>query len=108
MTTQYYYQTIQQQKCQTCNKVEQLTQKNQQLKTEITRLTRALIRYENPHTPPSMRIYKTPINKYKPTTQKRFPGPPKGHTGTTRQKQKNPTKIIQPPQTCTCKNCQTP
>jgi transposase len=94
------------QHCQTCSKIEQLTQENKQLKTEITRLTRALLKYENPHTPPSMRIYKTHKNNYKPTTQKRFPGPPKKHKGTTRQKQKTPTTIIQPPN-CTCPNCQT-
>ncbi|MDR2700148.1 MAG: hypothetical protein LBC12_04990 [Nitrososphaerota archaeon] len=97
--------TIQQ--CQTCQKIEQLTQENQQLKTEITRLTRALQKYENPHTPPSMRIYRTPINRHKKATQKSFPGPPNGHKAKHGKNKKNPTKLIQPPK-CTCKNCQTP
>ena len=96
------------QTCQTCKKLEQLTQENQQLKTENDKLKRILIHYKNPHTPPSMRLYKTHKPNYKKTTPaKRFPGPPKGHKGKTRQKPLTPTQIIQPPK-CTCKHCQTP
>ena len=45
------------QTCQTCDKLKQLTEENLTLKKEIDSLKRSLIRYENPHTPSSRRMY---------------------------------------------------
>jgi transposase len=91
--------------CQaTCQQLRRLKEENQKQKTEIDRLTRALQRYENPHTPPSRQLYKTRPTTM-PKSQKRYPGPPKGHKGTTRPKQKTPNTIIQPPKQTTCQHC---
>jgi transposase len=89
---------------QTCTKLKQLKEENQTLKTEITRLTRILIHYENPNTPPSRQLYKQKptIN---PKNTKRYPGRTKGHKGTTRQKPKTPNTIIQPPKQTHCNHC---
>ncbi|MCL1970483.1 MAG: transposase, partial [Candidatus Bathyarchaeota archaeon] len=97
---------------QTCTKLKQLQKENQTLKTEICRLTRALTRYQNPNTPPSMRLYKTTrqtaTTTTKPQNQKRYPGRPKGHKGKTRQKQKTPNTIITPSKQTTCSCCHAP
>jgi len=75
---------------QTCTKLKQLQEENQTLKAEITKLTRTLQHYQNPHTPPSRRLYKTTTHPTtKPKNQKRYPGRPKGHQGTTRQKEQS-------------------
>jgi hypothetical protein len=61
--------------CQTTyQKLRQFQQENQQLKHEITKLTRTLTRYQNPNTPPSMRLYKTKqtTTNIKPKNQKRY------------------------------------
>ena len=92
---------------QTCTKLKQLQKENQTLKADIDRLTRALSRYQNPNTPPSMRLYKTTrqTTTTKLQNHKRYPGRPKGHQGKTRQKQKTPNTIIQPPKLTTCSCC---
>jgi hypothetical protein len=75
------------QTCQNCNTIKELTDQNHALRKQIDDLKRSLIRYENPHTPPSRRMYPT-RNGDHPKTTKLFPGRPKGHTGTTRPKPK--------------------
>jgi transposase len=98
--------TIAGKNCQTtCQQLRQLKEENQKLKTEITRLTRILIRYENPNTPPSRQLYKQKPTTIQPKNTKRYPGRPKNHKGTTRPKQKTPNIIIQPPKQTTCQHC---
>lgn len=57
--------------------VAKLVKENQELK-------RRLALYENAHVPPSQRRYPTRCNGGSPRGEKRFPGRPKGHPGTTR------------------------
>jgi transposase len=90
--------------CQTCQKIQQLTEQNIALRAEINNLKRSLMRYENPHTPPSMRMYPTRNGDHK-KSPKRFPGRPKGHKGTTRPKPKIPDLIKEPQKKQTCDHC---
>jgi len=97
---------------QTCQQLKQLQQENLILKTENNKLKHALLKYENPHTPPALRRYPTKTgdhnnNQKTTTSQKRFPGRPKGKKGQTRQKQKHPTLIKQPPKQHQCTHCKT-
>jgi transposase len=94
---------------QTCTKLKQLQEENNVLKAKIDKLTHALIRYENPHTPPSRQLYKTrPTTTLNPKNTNRYPGRPKGHKGQTRTKQKIPNTIITPPKQTTCTHCHAP
>jgi transposase len=101
---------------QTCQKLRQLEKENLTLKNENNKLKRALLKYENPHTPSAMRKYPTTpttktgdhTNQKTTTNQKRFPGRPKGKKGTTRQKQKTPTITKEPPPKHQCTHCKTP
>jgi transposase len=90
--------------CQTCQKIQQLTEQNNALRAEINNLKRSLMRYENPHTPPSMRMYPTRNGDHK-RSQKRFPGRPQGHKGTTRPKPKIPDIMKAPQKKQTCDHC---
>src|SRR4030042_2832286 len=92
------------QNCQSCQKIQQLTEENLALRKENNDLKRALMRHENPHTPSSMRMYPTRNGDHKKST-KRFPGRPKGHKGTTRQKPKAPDIIKEPQKKHTCNHC---
>jgi transposase len=93
--------------CQTCQKIQQLTTENLALKTEINNLKRSLIRYENPHTPPSKRMYPTRNGDHTKNT-KRFPGRPKGHKGNTRPKPKAIDVIKEPEKKSICSHCGAP
>ena len=65
------------------------------------------MRYENPHTPSSKRMYPTRTGDHSKST-KRFPGRPKGHKGITRSKPKELDLIIEPEKKCTCNHCGAP
>jgi len=93
--------------CQTCQKIQQLTQENLNLKAEIDTLKRSLMRYENPHTPSSKRMYPTRTGDHTKST-KRFPGRPKGHKGTTRPKPKTIDIIKEPEKKSACNQCGAP
>jgi len=93
--------------CQTCQKIQQLTEQNITLRAEIDNLKRSLMRYENPHTPPSKRMYPT-RNGDHTKSQKRFPGRPKGHIGQTRPKPKAPDIIKEPQKKQACDHCGAP
>jgi len=93
--------------CQTCQIIQHLTQENTALKTQIDSLKRSLMRYENPHTPSSRRMYPTRTGDHAKNT-KRFPGRPKGHKGTTRPKPKAADIIKAPECKCTCNHCGAP
>ena len=93
--------------CQTCQKIQQLTIENLALKTEIDNLKRSLIRYENPHTPSSKRMYPTRTGDHTKST-KRFPGRPKGYKGNTRPKPKAIDIIKEPEKKSICNHCGTP
>jgi transposase len=71
---------------------------------EIDKLKRSLLRYENPHTPPSRRMYPTRNGDHTRST-KRFPGRPKGYKGNTRPKPKTPDIIKSPEKKSTCNHC---
>ena len=96
---------------QTCQQLKQLQQENLILKTENNKLKHALLRHENPHTPSALRRYPTKTgdhnNNQKTTSQKRFPGRPKGKKGTTRPKPQAPTLIKEPPKQHQCTHCKT-
>ena len=62
------------------------------------------MRYENPHTPPSRRMYPTRNGDHNKST-KRFPGRPKGHTGSTRPKPKFPDVTKAPDKKQACDHC---
>jgi transposase len=64
------------------------------------------MRYENPHTPTSKRMYPT-RNGDHTNCPKRFPGRPKGHKGTTRPKPKTPDVIKAPEKKHACEHCGT-
>jgi transposase len=74
---------------------------------EIDKLKRSLMRYENPHTPASRRMYPT-RNGDHTKCEKRFPGSPKGHKGTTRPKPKAIDVIKSPEKKSTCNHCGAP
>src|SRR3989304_2783597 len=93
--------------CQTCQKTQQLTQENIALRKENDNLKRSLMRYENPHTPSSRRMYPTRNGDHTKNT-KRFPGRPKGHKGTTRPKPKAADIIKSPEKKRMCSHCGTP
>ena len=65
------------------------------------------MRYENPHTPPSRRMYPTRNGDHQ-KSGKRFPGRPKGHKGTTRPRPKAPDTIKQPEKKHACEHCGAP
>lgn len=65
------------------------------------------MRYENPHTPPSRRMYPT-RNGDHTRCEKRFPGRPKGHKGTTRPKPKTIDLIKEPEKKHNCNHCGAP
>jgi len=69
----------------TCPDCENLQKRVKELEEENAELKRKLAFYENPHTPPSKRIY--PYHKPR-SNGKRFPGRPKGHMGKTRLRPK--------------------
>ena len=93
--------------CQTCQKIQQLTQENLNLRKEIGALKRSLIRYENPHTPSSRRMYPTRTGDHT-KSERRFPGRPKGHKGTTRPTPKLPDIIKEPERKRSCDHCGAP
>jgi transposase len=74
---------------------------------EIDNLKRRLMFYENPHTPSSKRMYPTRTGDHK-KCEKRFPGRPKGHKGTTRPKPAKPDITKAPEHKNTCENCGSP
>ena len=90
--------------CQNCSKIKELTEENLTLRKELDNLKRALMRYENPHTPPSRRMYPTRTGDHTKST-KRFPGRPKGHKGNTRPKPKSIDVIKEPQRKCSCDQC---
>jgi transposase len=92
------------QDCNTCQKIQQLSEENLKLKKELDNLKRALMRYENPHTPPSRRMYPTKTSNHT-KNQKRFPGRPKGLKGTTRPRPKAPDIVKAPERKCICNHC---
>ena len=65
------------------------------------------MRYENPHTPPSRRMYPT-RNGDHAKSMKRFPGRPKGHKGNTRPRPKASDIIKEPAKKCICDHCGAP
>jgi transposase len=65
------------------------------------------MRYENPHTPSSRRMYPTRTGD-NTKSEKRFPGRPKGHKGTTRPKPKAPDIIREPEKKSFCNHCGAP
>jgi transposase len=93
--------------CQSCQKMRQLIEENLILKKELDNLKRALMRYENPHTPSSRRMYPTRTGDHA-KSEKRFPGRPKGHKGTTRHKPKAPDVVMVPDKKCSCNSCGAP
>jgi transposase len=92
---------------QNCSKIKELSEENTNLKKEIDNLKRILMRYENPHTPSSRRMYPTRSSDHTKNT-KRFPGRPKGHKGTTRPKPTLPHTIKEPEQKHSCDHCGAP
>jgi transposase len=65
--------------------------------------------HENPHTPPSKRLYITRTSGItKSNNGKRYPGRPKGHIGQTRPKPKIPDIIKEPEKKTTCNHCGAP
>jgi hypothetical protein len=92
------------QNCQGCQKIHQLMQENLVLKAELDNLKRALMRYENPHTPSSKRMYPTRTGDHT-KSEKRFPGRPKGHKGNTRPKPKTIDIIKEPEKKSNCNHC---
>ena len=95
------------QTCQTCQKIQHLTQENLNLRKEIDALKRSLMRYENPHTPSSRRMYPTRTGDHTKSS-KRFPGRPKGYKGTTRPTPKLPDIIKEPERKRSCDHCGAP
>lgn len=95
------------QNCKTCQKIQQLSEENLRLKKEIDKLKHILMRYENPHTPSSKRMYPTKTNDHI-KNHKRFPGRPKGHKETTRPKPRTPDIVKTPERKCTCTRCGAP
>jgi transposase len=93
--------------CQNCSKLKELSEENTNLKKEIDNLKRILMRYENPHTPSSRRMYPTRSSDHTKNS-KRFPGRPKGHKGTTRPKPTLPDTIKEPEQKHSCDHCGAP
>ena len=65
------------------------------------------MRHENPHTPPSRKMYPTRTSDHT-KCEKRFPGRPKGHTGTTRPKPKTIDLIKEPEHKGACNHCGAP
>src|SRR5665647_2378809 len=95
------------QTCQNCNTIKELTDQNSALRKQIDDLKRSLMRYENPHTPPSRRMYPTRNGDHAKST-KRFPGRPKGHKGNTRPRPKTSDIIKEPAKKCICDHCGAP
>jgi transposase len=84
--------------CQDCLKLQE---ENLRLAAENTDLRRRLAAYENPHTPPSRRMYPTRIHR---AGARRYPGRPRGHPGSTRPRHKPDTVKTPPPKT-RCEGC---
>ena len=89
--------------CNECPKLKELEKRIEQhdkvIKSQqetIERLERHLAAYENPHTPPSRRLFKPPPS----SGEKGTPGQKDGHTGTTR-----PTPVPTERKEATMKNC---
>lgn len=102
------------QTCQNCQQLIELKQKYTTLLEKFSNITkendnlkRTLIRYENPHTPSSKRMYPTKTSDHT-KNHKRFPGRPKGHKGTTRPKPKAPDIVMEPEKKCACSHCGAP
>ena len=93
--------------CKNCQKIKELKNENLALRKELDLLKRALMRHENPHTPPSRRMYPTRTGDHTKCA-KRFPGRPKGHKGNTRPKPKAIDVIKEPEKKCTCDHCGSP
>jgi transposase len=93
--------------CQNCQKIKELIDQNIALRKELDDFKRKLIHYENPHTPPSRRLYAAKNGDHTKNTKntKRYPGRPKGHVGTTRSKPKIPDTVIAPPKKTVCSHC---
>ena len=85
----------------TCQNCAQLQEENRRLTQENTELRRRLAAYENPHTPPSRRMYPTRIHR---AGARRYPGRPRGHPGSTRPRHKPDTVKTPPPKT-RCEGC---
>jgi transposase len=79
-------------------------EENLVLKAELDNLKRALMRYQNPHTPPSRRMYPTRTGDHT-KSKKRFPGRAKGHKGNTRPKPKTINIIKEPEKKSICSHC---
>ena len=92
---------------QNCSKLKELSEENANLRKEIDNLKRSLMRYENPHTPSSRRMYPSRTGDHTKSS-KRFPGRPKGHKGTTRPKPKAIDIIKEPEKKSICNHCGAP
>jgi len=87
----------------TCQDCHRLQEENRCLTEENTELRRKLALYENPHTPPSRRIYPTHRSYGGP----RFPGRPRGYQGVTRPRPR-PDVVKVPELKERCMDCGAP
>jgi transposase len=85
----------------TCPNCARLQDEVHRLAEENAELRRRLAAYENPHTPPSRRMYPTRIHRH---GARRYPGRPRGHPGCTRRRPK-PDIVKTPPPKMRCEGC---
>jgi len=86
---------------------KQLKEENQTLKEKINKLTRTLIRYKNPHTPPQNASTK-PTNNNKTKKPKTLPRQTKRPHWHNKNKTKNTNHHNTPPKQTTCNCCHAP
>ena len=88
----------------TCPHCARLQEENTRLAAENAELKRRLAAYENPHTPPSRRMYPT---RTRTPGARRYPGRPRGHPGRTRTRRR-PDAVKAPPPKIRCDGCGAP
>jgi len=84
--------------------IRKLEEENTKLRDENADLKRRLAQYENPHTPPSRRMYPT---RSRSSYGRRFPGRPRGHPGRTRRTPR-PDAVKTPERRERCEGCGAP
>jgi len=88
----------------TCPDCARLLEEVRRLTQENAELRRRLAAYENPHTPPSRRMYPTRVQT---PGARRYPGRPRGHPGRTRPRPR-PDVVKAPEWKDRCEGCGAP
>lgn len=97
-------QTLALQACQNCSIHKELEEEVVRLRKENADLKRRLMRYENPHTPSSLRRRYPRRTGSHTKNGERFPGRPKGYKGRTRPRPK-PDYVKVPERKSSCDHC---